>query len=148
MNPSTRVVTGRLPAILLICAALAGASMPCAAQEDYRHVVREGETLIGIGAALLQEPRDWPQIQRHNRISQPRHLHPGSTLRIPLALLRREAVDAQVAAVRGEVSADGTPLAVGDRIGQGRELTSGDESFATITLADGSQLVLQPRSRL
>lgn len=148
MKLPTRIVTRRLPAVLSVCAAIAGAPVPCAAEDDYRHVVREGETLIGIGAELLQDPRDWPRIQRHNRVSRPHFLRPGSTLRIPVALLRREAVDARITAVQGEVRADDTPLAVGDRVGQGRELTSGDQSFATLTLADGSQLVLQPRSRL
>jgi hypothetical protein len=148
MNPATHIGKGRFPLVALIGAAASCVWTPAHGDSDYPHVVRKRETLVSIGKELLQEPRDWPRLQRHNRISNPRHLRPGTMLRIPLALMRREAVNAQVATIQGDVRANGTPLAVGDRIEQGRELTSGENSFATITLIDGSRLVLQPRSRL
>jgi hypothetical protein len=127
MKPSISRSQGRLTAIvpaLVFGAAITGMSDSPFADDDYRHVVQAGDTVISIGAKVLQEPRDWVRIVRHNRIPNPNHLRPGSTLLIPVALLRREAAEAQITAVQGEVRADGTPLAVGDRIGQGRELTS------------------------
>ncbi len=146
-RPNFSRFRGRLAALLLV-SALAGMTAAPLAAEDHLHVVQDGETLIGIGAALLQEPADWPKIRRENRITNPKHLRPGTTLRIPLGLMKREAVEAQVAAVLGEVLADGRPLAVGDRLRHGSELVSADGGFATLTLVDGSRLILQPRSRL
>lgn len=121
---------------------------PARAAEDYRHVVRAGETLIGIGRDMLQNPRDWMKVRHLNKVADPRHLRPGSTLRIPVALLVREPVAARVAAVQGDVRAGGMPVAVGRTIDRGTRLSTGVQSFATVELADGSRLVLQPSSRL
>lgn len=121
---------------------------PPAVAGDYRHVVRPGDTLIGVGAEWLRNPVDWKRLQRLNRVADPHRLRPGSTLRIPEDWLRREPTVARATAVRGEVRVGGTPLAVGDTVTRGSELTTGDQSFVTVTLADGSRLVLQPGSRL
>lgn len=136
------------PATILLIGALAGMTAAPFAAENHAHVVQHGETLIGIGAALLQDPADWRKIRRLNRVANPKRLRPGTTLGIPLELMKREAVDAQVTAVQGDVFADGRLLAAGDRLRHGSELVSADGGFATLTLVDGSRLILQPRSRL
>lgn len=141
-NPPRR--RHRAAAALLLLATLGGAH----AGENHRHVVKPGETLIGIGQAILQEPNDWVKVGRLNRVAEPRRLQPGSALRIPVDLLKREPAPGRVAALTGKVSADGTPLAVGDSIARGAQLATGERSFATIELVDGSRLVLQPGSRV
>ncbi len=110
--------------------------------------MRPGETLIGISRDLLENPRDWTRLQRLNKVADPRLLRPGTVLRIPLTLLRREPVTARVTAIRGDVSAGGKPLTVGGTVERGSQLTTGPQSFATVELVDGSRLVLQPSSRL
>lgn len=149
-KPSVRHPLSRLPdrsAIVIAVAGLLAFGVACAA-EDYRHVMRPGETLIGIGRDMLENPRDWTKLQRLNKVANPRLLRPGAVVRIPLALLRREPATARVTSVRGDVSAGGKPLAVGHTVERGSQLTTGAQSFATVELIDGSRLVLQPSSRM
>lgn len=139
------MVRPHLAALALTCTLV---SLSADADEDYRHTVRPGETLIGISRDMLQDPRDWPRLQRLNRIADPHRVKPGTQLRIPVALLRPEPVTARVTAVTGDVRVADKPLAVGSSINRGMQVVTGTQSFATIELVDGSRLVLQPDSRL
>ncbi|HZV55090.1 MAG TPA: FecR domain-containing protein [Rhodocyclaceae bacterium] len=134
-----------LAPLVLACLLCVGSAL---AGEDYRHIVRSGETLIGIGADMLQNPGDWTRVKRLNNVADEHRLRPGSVLRIPVALMRLEPVAARITAIKGDVRAGGTPVAVGNTIGSGSQLSTGEQSFATIELVDGSRLVLQPSSRL
>lgn len=142
----------RRPRVAPLClACLLGLGVAHAADpraDDHHYLIQPGDTLIGIGKRLLEAPRDWRAVRRHNRIAEPRRLSPGATLRIPLPLLRREAVGARVAAVTGDVTADDRKIAAGADVGGGTRIATGTGSFATIELVDGSRLVLQPDSRI
>ena len=46
-------------------------------------VVRRGDTLSGISAAVYNDPSVWREIARANRIQDPRRLRPGDALTIP-----------------------------------------------------------------
>jgi nucleoid-associated protein YgaU len=46
-------------------------------------VVRRGDTLAGISAAVYRDPNLWREIARANRIQDPRRLRPGSVLTVP-----------------------------------------------------------------
>lgn len=116
--------------------------------DDHRYQIRPGDTLIGIGRTLLEYPRDWRTVRRHNRVADPRRLSPGATLRIPLVLLRRDAVGARVTAVTGNVTANDARIASGADVAGGTRIVTGAASFATIELIDGSRLVLQPDSQV
>ena len=56
-------------------------SAPGVAEFVYR--ARPGDTLIGLSARLLLEPRRWPELQRRNAIADPRRIPLGSRIRIP-----------------------------------------------------------------
>lgn len=73
------------------------------ATDVYLHTVVPGDTLIGLGLALLTRPADWRAIQRLNRVRNPRRLRPGSSLRIPVDLLRSLPGRADVDWVKGRV---------------------------------------------
>lgn len=118
------------------------------AGDDYRHVIRPGDTLIGIAREMMEDSRDWLRVQRLNGIADPHRLMPGMSLRIPVPLLRREPVQARLASITGDVRSGGAPLAAGASIGSGAELMTGTQSFAVVELIDGTHLVLQPDSRL
>jgi nucleoid-associated protein YgaU len=47
------------------------------------HVVRKGDTLSRIAAAVYDDPRAWRQIAVANGLDNPRRLQPGTTLRLP-----------------------------------------------------------------
>lgn len=50
---------------------------------DKVYVVRRGDTLSGIAAAVYGDPARWRAIADANRLRDPRHLEPGTTLTIP-----------------------------------------------------------------
>lgn len=148
-----------LPWALLLAAApvlAAPVSSPVPKREvipDWRYTLRPGDTLIGISARFLARPADWPRLQRHNAITLPRRLVPGSTLLIPLAWMRQQPAPAVVLAVRGQVQvsrADAAERALqaGEKLPAGTALSTAANSSATLRFADGSVLVLQPGAKL
>lgn len=141
----------RLPTRLLLAAILclpvaAAAATPAVQYHAYR--TAEGDTLISIGEELLRDPGDWRRVQRINRIVNPRRIPVGTTLRIPLDMMRFDPVTARVTQVRGQVSSRGATLGEGTVIRSGDELETAEDGSTTIELADGSRLTLQPKSRM
>jgi len=127
----------------------AGAS----AAEDWAYPVERGDTLIGIAGRLLQSPLDWRALQRHNRVANPRRLQPGRVLRIPLAWLRPDAAAAEIVDVVGDTRLEqpgGPRVAVvsGQKMVAGDTLVTAADSSAVIRLADGSRVLVVPRSRI
>lgn len=50
---------------------------------EKRYVVRSGETLSSIAAAVYRDPALWREVARANRITDPRTLTPGTVLTVP-----------------------------------------------------------------
>jgi hypothetical protein len=136
------------PFVFFLAAAVTGPGAAADASGPVHDlVVRQGDTLIGIGERYLARPSDWPQLQKLNRVPDPRRLQPGSTVRIPLALMKEEAAQAEVVTAVGNSStADGTRLAAGNRLAAGTVVRTGDDGFLTLRAPDGSTIALQPRS--
>jgi hypothetical protein len=130
------------------CSLACAPGVASAADEDLVYVVRKGDTLIGLGRTLLVDPRSWPELQRLNKIAEPRRIPIGTNLRIPVTLARAISAPARVIGVEGEARSGGTVLAPGATLGPGAEIVTGRDGFVTIELADGSRLVLQAQSRL
>ncbi len=145
-----------LVAVCLPGSAATASSLPSAsasAAEDWAYPVERGDTLIGIAGRLLQSPQDWRALQRHNRVSNPRRLQPGQTLRIPLAWLRPDAAAAEIVDVVGDTRLEqpgGTRVAVasGQNMVAGDTLVTAANSSAVIRLADGSRVLVVPLSRI
>ncbi|MDO9434870.1 FecR domain-containing protein [Hydrogenophaga sp.] len=127
---------------LLALAMLGLAGMPGMAQQhpERVHTVQPGDNLYTLAQRYLDDPLQWPALQRHNQVADPRRLVPGSLLRIPAALARAEPVSADVVHVAGpaRVRGSATPLAVGERVAEGAHIDVGDGGFVTLRLADGS----------
>lgn len=139
-------------AIMLACSAgLGGAHHQANAAGDgsfYRHQARPGDTLIGLGQALLVRPADWPKVARLNRIDNPRRIPIGFSIRIPVALMKSRPAQGTVLAVVGEATlapARGTaaPAQVGAAVPPGTEIKTGANGYVTVQLADGSVLRVQ-----
>ncbi len=138
----------RLGSGLIAGLCLAGAGTAPAADDDLVYVARQGDTLIGLGRRLLVDPRGWPQIQRLNRIEEPRRIPIGMKILIPVGLARALPAQAGVVQVEGEARSGGAALAPGALLDPGSEVVTGKDGYVTIELADGSRLVLQAQSRL
>ena len=118
---------------------------------DYR--VERGDTLIGLHGRLMRPDARWQVVQKLNRIADPRRLQPGSTLRIPVALLRSEPVAAEVLHSHGEVVVE-RPGGARDALVPAALLRAGDlvstgaQSSASVRFIDGSTVLLGPLGRL
>lgn len=142
-----------LAGLALAAVVAAAAAQAPAAGDDFEHRIEPGDTLIGLHGRLMRPQADWRVVQRLNRIADPRRLRPGSTLRIPQALLREEPVSAEVLHSHGEVfvgrpGLPRAPLAAAALLRAGDVVTTGAQSSASVRFADGSRALLGPGGRL
>ena len=124
-----------------------------AAPEMWEYRIEAGDTLIALHARYMRPDARWQQVQRLNRIQNPQRLQPGSLLRIPVALLRGEAVAAETVHAHGEVfveraGAARQPLAAAAELREGDLVITGAQSSASVRFVDGSTALLGPASRL
>jgi hypothetical protein len=147
------VVRRAAPGLALGCGLVAVASAQQAG-EDWLYRVERGDTLIGLHQRLLRPEARWREVQRLNRVADPRRLRPGSTLRIPLAMLREQPVLAEVLHRHGEVvveragRAPRQPLDAAASLAADDVVITGAQSSATLRFADGSRVLIGPDSRL
>ncbi len=137
---------------LLFLPGVHGAAAETNATDDLHYAAVNGDTIYGIAHRFLADPRRWPALQHYNRISQPRKLAPGQSIRIPVGWLKRENVNARVAAVAGEAEAKrgGQEQVLGPEaeLVAGTRVTTGSSGFVVIRLADGTIIRVQPASEL
>lgn len=140
---------------LLALGALTGASAPAQsldAAADIEHLVVAGDTLEALARHYLDDARQWPALARINHVPNPRHLQPGSSLRIPHELL--PSAPAQVQYVQGSVratpagNAPATGLLAGQSLAEGSGLHVPHDGFLSIRLQDGSIIRVQADSDL
>jgi hypothetical protein len=117
------------------------------------YVTRAGDSLYNVATRYLREPSDWAQLARLNRVSAPRHLQPGTALRLPVALLREDGLSAKVIATSGPAThafrnEPSLPLVPGASLVEGDRLQTGKDGFATLELADGTHLIIPPNTSL
>lgn len=146
----------RLLVALFICA-LAFAPNEAAAQkksdaEQITYVFKRGDTLFGLANNYLRKWSDYVAVQRLNRIADPRQMPVGTSLRIPVSLLKYRPSEAKLSAFRGSVSiaSSGRNLAPvrGLNIGEGSDIKTAARSFMTLQLEDGSQVSLPSNSHV
>jgi hypothetical protein len=128
-------------------------STATASADTYEYPVVTGDTLIDLQERLLRPGATWRDVQRINGVRNPRRLVPGSTLRIPLALLRQQPLTAEVVHAYGEVTvqrgdAGARRLEGGDTLATGDLVKTGPQSSATLRFGDGSRVLLRADTRL
>ena len=122
-------------------------------QTEWAYRVESGDTLLALQARWLRPGARWQDVQKLNRVADPRRLRPGSVLRFPLALLREEPLSAEVLHSHGQAwleRADGTRqvLQAAAMVVAGDVLVTGEQSSLSLRFADGSRSQLGPHSRL
>lgn len=143
------------PALALLLALatplFAQAPQPYAASTDapFQYRVRAGDTLPRIADSYLISTDAAARVQRLNNIGDPMRLAPGTSLAIPAALLRTEALGARVIAFRGDVTIGRQgPARVGMVVGEGVRIATGANSSVAFQLSDGTAVTLPSLSRV
>jgi hypothetical protein len=129
------------------------ASPAASAALEWVYGVKPGDTLISISTDYLIDPYHWRKLQKLNRVADPTRLMPGSKLRLPAELLKREAAVAEVIDVRGKVSRERgkqppQALGTGARLQTGDTLSTGSDGTVSLRFVDGSRLLLSPNSSI
>lgn len=137
-------------AVLLVATPAAAQTGSGSATVPY--VVQTGDTLFKIGTQYLVRTADYRQIQRLNRVGDPRRMPVGRTLNIPVRLLRSVPDTATVANFRGTATLlrDGrsTALTAGQNLLEGSVIATGANAFVRVALSDGSHVVIPSNSRV
>ncbi len=120
---------------------------------EWRYSVRPNDNLIHFGNRYLINPDDWRVLQKINQIKNPRRMQLGQIVRVPLALLKQVPASAEVVLASGKagiLKSDNSlqSVTVGQQLGAGTVLNTGDNSKINIKLADGSIVSMQPNSTL
>jgi hypothetical protein len=140
----------------LACAAvslLAFSNSLRAADELWQYRVQAGDTLIGVRDRLMVPGADWRVLQRINQVPNPRQLVPGSSLQIPVPLLRQQALTAEVIHTHGDVQVQRAGAAFqaltgGQVLATGDVVRTGAQSSAVLRFADGTRVMMRPDSLL
>ncbi|GBH27165.1 peptidase M23 [Burkholderia vietnamiensis] len=111
-----------------------------------------GATLYDVATRYLQGPDDWQLLQRINHVPAPKHLQPGTALKLPVVRLRKEKLTARIVAVQGSgqrwSGGAYAPLANNTTLAEGERVRTGANGFVTLELADGTHMSLPPDSQL
>jgi hypothetical protein len=134
-----------LPAVVLL-AAVPSHAQP-AAEPLFRYTVLPNDTLSGLAKAFLLGG-EYLEVQRLNKVADPRRLPIGSILLIPDRLLRTVPIVAQVVSFRGTVTIDGRQAELGSEVRQGTRVETGANASVAITMPDGSSIALPSQSRI
>lgn len=112
----------------------------------YGYRAQPGDNLIRIASKFLLDTSDWKSLQQLNNIKNPHAVPQGSVVNIPTNAMRTVSAPATVVAVQGGAKTNGSAAQLGTSVKEGDRLTTGEDGFVTIRLADGSTLTVQSKS--
>jgi len=135
-------------AVAVVATANAAPPQPAAAGPMFRYVTRPGDNLYTLADAYLIRLQDYRIVQRLNHVRNPYRLPIGRMLSIPRALLRTVPLTGRVVAFRGDAIADGRPVRIGTRIGEGGRIQTGANAFLTMALDDGSKISIPSQTQI
>lgn len=111
-----------------------------AASDEIQYIVQPDDTLLELARTRLDRPDRWRDLQQLNGVANPRRLQPGTTLRIPKAWIKPEAIAATIHRASNQVHVDGQPVKDGSTFKEGQTIRTGPDSTAVVTLPDGTTL--------
>ncbi len=127
---------------------------PAFSQEEWLYTVQEDDNLWKIGKQNLESMRYWRKLVELNKIEDPFHLQPGSTIRIPFEWMKKGASAARLVAVSGEATVvragagAKTQAAVNMFLWHNDRIQTAALASATLQFADGSEVLVQESSEL
>ena len=138
---------------LLLLAFLPSLALASSSQTIEISVVK-GDNLINICKKYLEDPTQWREVARVNRLRNPDLIYPGQKLIVPLGLLRGVPIDGVITFLKGhaelyiKASGEWKQLKLNDRIGEGNWIMTGGESAVEITFEDGVSFLLRANTSL
>ena len=110
------------------------------------------DTLINF-PTLFKSSGKLGALTTANQNKDPYHLLPGQTMRVPIGLLKQIPAPAEIISTSGSVKVrqESDPernARIGEKLSVGAELVTAEDSSAALRFADGSVLVIQPKSLL
>ncbi|KAK81884.1 sigma factor regulatory protein, FecR/PupR family [Bordetella holmesii CDC-H809-BH] len=114
--------------------------------EDFLYRIRPADTLGGLARTYTGTADNWPALQRINKIVDPLALPVGLELRIPLSMIPEVTGSAQVVSLAGKAMLNGQAVRPGSLLPEGGVLSTGEHSFVTVRLSDGSEITLPSNS--
>ncbi|WP_028582976.1 FecR domain-containing protein [Desulfogranum mediterraneum] len=115
--------------------------------------IQEGTNLIHLARDFCRQRSDWKTIAAVNRLSPPYLILAGSTLKVPLDLLKVEQLQTIIAKLHGRVLildrlGKQSAAQEGDRLLPGQSLVTAEESYAQLVFPDHRHTRVEANSRL
>lgn len=120
--------------------------------QDWIYTTVEGDNLWNLSEQHLDKVTRFEQLRKLNAIENPKHLQPGTRIRVPLAWIRSNPVAAKIISLTGTVQVKRADTAlsenaeIGTMMNLGDELRTADNSTIAIQFADKSILTLHENS--
>jgi len=132
----------------LAIAAITAAQVPQG--DPIKYTIRPGDTLSELADHYLAAGHDWRDLKRIWHVQDPRHLPIGRSFLLPRSWLRWTPGKAQIVSVRGTVTVRtggrSSPSANGTVLSEGARITTGSNSYTTLSLTNGSRISLPSHS--
>ncbi|MBC7621959.1 MAG: FecR domain-containing protein [Aeromicrobium sp.] len=126
--------------------AKATAAASASPERLYVYTAKQSDTFLKLAGRFLADRKNWTLLAKYNPKVDPVKIPVGHQIQIPVAAMRAELAGASVIAVRGQVEANNQKLVSGQTLAEKDKISTGDDGFVTIKLADGSTLTIQSKS--
>ena len=143
----------RASTLVAFVAGLLAPNAQAHSEEEWQYTVRPGENLWMLTDRYLNDRSHLPELQRLNRISEPRRIPPGTRLRMPLAWTKSSPGSARITAVVGlvKISTPGQqalPATLASIVHAGDVVETDADASAVLEFADGTHVTLLAQSIL
>jgi hypothetical protein len=121
-------------------------------KDEVHYVIKGGDTLIGLAQRYMVSKDAYRDVQQLNAITDPYRLQIGSTLVIPVGLLRFTALDASVISLNGRATFTRgrrvQSLAIGSKLREGDIVETLVDGIITLRLSNGSRMAIPSNARI
>ena len=116
---------------------------------DWLYKVKHGENIWNISENYLKSVNYWKKLQRLNNVSDPYHIPPGTSLKIPVKWLKKQPIMARIYSSTGQIEItegdDGktTTVKPGDFVYAGDIVKTSQDALTVVEFIDGSTVATQ-----